>query len=53
MNKPTYEVQSYAEDSYFFLSTGKRGIILKVVEFAEINRNIYNLGFGDYDFFSQ
>ena len=50
MNKPTYHVQSLENLSYSFMSIGRNGIILKVVEFNEIRENVYNLGFGDYDF---
>lgn len=52
MSKPTYQVESFEENSYYFLSIGKKGILLKVIELAEIEDNIYNLGFGDYDFSS-
>ena len=50
MNNPTYQVETDEENSFYFLSVGKKGIILKMVELAEIGENIYNLGFGDYDF---
>ncbi len=50
MNQATYQVQVVEQNSYAFMSIGKKGIILKVVEFAEIREGIYNLGFGDYDF---
>ena len=32
------------------MSVGPKGIILKVVELIEIRPNVFNLGFGDYDF---
>jgi hypothetical protein len=50
MTKPTYQTQSVNENIYTFASIGKKGIILKVVIFSEINNNVYNLGFGDYNF---
>jgi hypothetical protein len=50
MNKPIYPVEIDEDNSFSFLSIGKKGIILKVVELAEIEKGIYNLGFGDYDF---
>ena len=50
MNHPVYEVNySQKEDRYVFESIGKKGIILKVVKFVELQGNIYNLGFGDFD----
>lgn len=36
MSKPTYQVESFEENSYYFLSVGKKGILLKVIELAEI-----------------
>ena len=50
MNKPTYQTRTIADNIYSFTSVGKKGIILKVVIFTEISPNLYNLGFGDYDF---
>jgi hypothetical protein len=50
MNKPTYQTRTIADNIYTFTSVGKKGIILKVVIFTEISPNLYNLGFGDYDF---
>ena len=50
MNKPTYAVQSLENLSFSFMSIGRHGIILKVIEFSEMGKNVYNLGFGDYDF---
>jgi hypothetical protein len=50
MNKPTYSTQNIDAKTYTFLSTGKKGIILKVVVFDKIEDNLYNLGFGDYNF---
>lgn len=50
MNKPTYNVEFISsKDQYIFESIGAKGSILKVVMFTEIQSNIYNLGFGDYD----
>ncbi len=50
MNKPIYTVEIGDENTFTFLSIGRKGIILKVVELAEIEKGIFNLGFGDYDF---
>jgi hypothetical protein len=50
MNKPTYRVEIEDENLFSFMSIGKNGIILKMVEIVEIQEGIYNLGFGDYNF---
>ena len=50
MNKPIYPIEHTNEYSYAFLSIGSNGIILKIVAFDKIEGNIYNLGFGDYNF---
>jgi hypothetical protein len=50
MNKPIYPVEFTNEYSYGFLSIGSKGIILKMVAFDKIEGNIYNIGFGDYNF---
>jgi hypothetical protein len=50
MNKPTYPVEIEDDNIFSFLSIGKNGIILKMVEIAEIQEGVYNLGFGDYNF---
>ncbi len=50
MNKPTYFVEIEDENIFSFLSIGKNGIILKMVEIVEIQEGIFNLGFGDYNF---
>lgn len=50
MTNPTYQTQSVDDNIYTFASIGKKGIILKVVIFSEIRDNVYNLGFGDYNF---
>lgn len=34
---------------YQFFSQGPKGKVKKVVRYTEIGRNIYNLGFGDFD----
>lgn len=53
MNYPTYQsTYSPKEDRYVFESIGKKGKILKVVKFFEIQENLYNLGFGDFDSFT-
>ncbi|TAE12972.1 MAG: hypothetical protein EAZ95_11810 [Bacteroidetes bacterium] len=50
MNAERYD---YTTDNdkllYAFFSTGKRGIIAKVVIYEKTAPNHYNLGFGDYD----
>ena len=50
MNKHTYPVEIEDDNIFSFLSIGKNGIILKMVEIAEIQEGVYNLGFGDYNF---
>jgi|GEM_PF-4379076 len=50
MNRPTYIIQKVDDYSYAFFSVGKKGVILKIVAFEEIEENRYNLGFGNYDF---
>ena len=50
MNKPVYQsIYSTKEERYIFESIGTKGKILKVVKFFEIQENVYNLGFGDFD----
>jgi len=49
MQLPKYQLKS-SEDltSYEFVSEGKRGLIVKRIQFTLINRdNVYNLAFGD------
>ncbi len=53
MNQPTYKIQVYEENTYSFISIGRKGLILKVVRFDEIEPTIFNLGFGDFDFEKQ
>lgn len=53
MNQPTYKIQVNEENTYSFISVGRRGLILKVVRFDEIEPDIFNLGFGDFDFEKQ
>ena len=50
MNKHTYPVEIEDDNIFSFLSIGKNGIILKMVEIAEIQEGVYSLGFGDYNF---
>ncbi len=51
MNRPKYLYKS--EDLllyYEFVSVGPNGTIKKIVEYTETStKNVYNLGFGDYD----
>jgi hypothetical protein len=35
--------------AYSFMSNGPQGSIQKIAKFTEIERSIYNFGFGDYD----
>jgi hypothetical protein len=50
MNHPTYSVEfDPLKKQYSFRSTGRKGTIIKVVEFVEIQANVYNLGFGDFN----
>jgi hypothetical protein len=50
MNQPVYQsTYSTKEERYIFESIGTKGKILKVVKFFEIDENLYNLGFGDFD----
>ncbi len=51
MIQPTYKIEYVPEkDRYVFESIGPQGIITKVVMFSEMDDNIYNFGFGDYDY---
>jgi hypothetical protein len=50
MNQPVYKTTySSIEDRYVFESIGKNGKILNVVKFFEVDDDIYNLGFGDFN----
>jgi hypothetical protein len=50
MNEPVYDVKySAAENQYVFESIGKNGTIIKVVQLVEMQDNVYNLGFGDFN----
>ena len=59
MNHQVYAVDAFNDQTtYYFESTGPRGKIAKLVQFAPIDRadlrelgiqNVYNLGFGDLD----
>lgn len=53
MNQPTYKIQVNEKNTYSFISVGRRGLILKVVRFDEIEPDVFNLGFGDFDFEKQ
>lgn len=53
MNQPTYDVEYlFDKDCYVFESLGPNGSIYKVVIFSEIENGKYNLGFGDFDPFT-
>jgi hypothetical protein len=50
MNEPLYDVKySASENQYVFESVGKNGTIIKVVQLVEMQDNVYNLGFGDFN----
>jgi hypothetical protein len=50
MNAPKYDYSKASEDSlYIFLSIGAKGAIPKVVIYEQMQENLYNLAFGDYD----
>jgi hypothetical protein len=50
MNEPAYPIKfSKKKKIYRFKSVGRNGIISKVVKFTEIQDNIFNLGFGDFN----
>lgn len=50
MNMEKYSVVSDNNHiTYEFLSQGPRGTIKKVVFYQEIEENIFNLAFGDWD----
>jgi hypothetical protein len=54
MTEPIYPIKfSKKKKTYRFKSVGRKGIIPKVVKFTEIQDNIFNLGFGDFDEKSQ
>jgi len=40
-------IPSKLENAFFFQSIGKKGIILKVIIFEDMENNYYNLAFGD------
>ena len=51
MNEPVYNIDfDTLTDRYFFESIGQKGSVFKVVIFTEFQNDVYNLGFGDYDF---
>ena len=51
MNKPKYLYKSEELMLYYeFVSEGPKGSIRKIVEYTETTtKNVFNLGFGDYD----
>jgi len=51
MNKSKYLYKTEAKFTiYEFVSEGPKGRIIKMVEYIETaTKNVYNLGFGDYD----
>jgi hypothetical protein len=52
MELERYEVEvDRVNDVYSFWSNGPNGMILKVVVYSQIKKNVYNLGFGDWDDF--
>lgn len=50
MNTEVYEYATNADNLiYMFYSSGKKGIIPKIIIYEKIANNHYNLAFGDYD----
>lgn len=51
MNKPKYFYKTESKFTiYEFVSEGPKGSIRKMIEYTETaTKNVYNLGFGDYD----
>ena len=50
MNEPVYPINySPFDEIYSFTSIGRYGSIQKIVSFTEFQSNIFNLGFGDLD----
>ena len=50
MNEPVYTIEfDSISNQYFFESVGQKGSIFKIVIFTEVQNNVFNLGFGDYD----
>ncbi len=50
MNREYYDFSlDKVHTRYFFVSEGKRGKIIKVVVFQEIDNHIFNVVLGDYD----
>ncbi len=50
MKLPTYKVEYLPDDDhYIFESIGKNGSIYKIIIFTEVQRGVFNFGFGDYD----
>ena len=50
MQLPRYNaLANTTHTTYEFLSSGKKGIIKKVVQYTEIAPGVFNLGFGDWD----
>lgn len=53
MTEPIYQVSySSTNETYAFTSIGKYGSIKKLVRFTEFQQNIFNLGFGDLNTFT-
>ena len=49
MNLPKYPVVASNDyHTYLFYSTGPQGIVAKGVIYSQIGKNLYNLGFGDW-----
>ena len=51
MLKDRYEIETSSDIQTFeFISIGRKGSIIKVIRYTEINvKGFYNLGFGDKD----
>jgi hypothetical protein len=53
MTEPIYQIRySPFDEIYTFESVGKYGSIQKVVSFIEFKDNVFNIGFGDLDPFT-
>ena len=54
MRLDSYQTSSNQNTQLFtFLSVGHKGIVVKIVNYEQIEENKFNLSFGDYDIVSQ
>ena len=50
MHLPKYSaLVNASHETYEFLSSGPKGTIKKVVKYTEVQPDVFNLGFGDWD----